>query len=289
VTAHPVDFIAIDVETANACMASICQVGLAAYHQGQPVGELKSYVNPEDYFDGVNVSIHGITAETVRGAPTLPRVIDVLRPLVTGAVLVCHTHFDRVAIRQGLERYSLPLLDCEWLDTARVARRQWEEFSHAGYGLQNVCSSLGHEYQAHDALEDAKAAAVVLHKAMEESGLGVSAWLQRAGQPLGNVLGNVVPVGRSGNPDGPLYGETVVFTGALNISRREAAEIAAQLGCDVAESVTKKTTILVLGDQDARKLNGHDISSKHRKALNLIEQGTKIRIIDESGFTAMVA
>ena len=279
----PVDFIAIDVETANARMASICQVGLAAYWRGEVVCEVKSYIDPEDYFDSLNVSIHGIDQDTVLGAPTIPIVMDKLRPLLTGAVMVCHTHFDRVAIRQALSRYSLPVLDGAWLDTARVARRQWTEFAHAGYGLQNVCSSLGHAYQAHDALEDAKAAAVVLQKAMEESGLDIGAWLQRAAQPLGNAY----PITREGNPEGPLYGETIVFTGRLNMPRREAAEFAARLGCSVAESVTKNTTVLVVGDQDARRLNGEDKSSKHRKAEQLIGAGANIRVIDESGFIAM--
>ncbi len=279
----PVDFIAIDVETANASIASICQIGLAAYHGGQLVGELESYVDPEDFFDGINVSIHGIDQDTVRGAPTLPKAIEILRPIVTGAILACHTHFDRVAIRQALERYSLPLLDCTWLDTARVTRRQWEEFAYAGYGLQNVCSSFGHVYHAHDALEDAKAAAFLLQKAMEQSGLDIVGWLKRAAQPIGGSA----PITRDGDPEGPLHGETVVFTGKLCVPRREAAEVAARLGCSVANSVTKKTTILVVGDQDARRLNGSEKSSKHQKTEAMIAAGARIRVIDETGFMAL--
>lgn len=40
------DFVAIDVETANANMASICQVGVATYSAGALVDEWKTYVNP---------------------------------------------------------------------------------------------------------------------------------------------------------------------------------------------------------------------------------------------------
>ena len=53
-------FVAIDVETANADMASICQIGIARCEGGVITDEWTSYVDPEDYFDGVNVSIHGI-------------------------------------------------------------------------------------------------------------------------------------------------------------------------------------------------------------------------------------
>lgn len=61
------NFVAIDVETANADMASICQIGLARYENGVLADEWKSYVDPQDYFDGINVSIHGIDESTVHG------------------------------------------------------------------------------------------------------------------------------------------------------------------------------------------------------------------------------
>ena len=83
-------------------------------------------------------------------------------------------------------------------------------------------------------------------------------------------------------PEGALYGEILVFTGALEIPRREAADLAAVIGCQVASGVTKKTTLLVVGDQDIEKLAGRDKSSKHRKAEELIEKGTPIRILKES-------
>lgn len=43
-------------------------------------------------------------------------------------------------------------------------------------------------------------------------------------------------------------------------------------------------TLLVVGNQDVRKLAGQERSSKHRKAEELINGGQKIRIISESDF-----
>jgi DNA polymerase-3 subunit epsilon len=54
------DFVAIDVETANADMASICQIGIASYSNGSLVDEWSALVEPEDFFDPINISIHGI-------------------------------------------------------------------------------------------------------------------------------------------------------------------------------------------------------------------------------------
>jgi DNA polymerase-3 subunit epsilon len=81
----------------------------------------------------------------------------------------------------------------------------------------------------------------------------------------------------------------IVFTGALQLARREAADMAAAAGGDVLPGVTKHTTMLVVGDQDISKLNGHDKSSKHMKAEKLITSGQQIRIIGESDFMALAA
>lgn len=149
------NFVAIDVETANADMASICQIGLVKYEKGVLSNEWKTYVDPEDYFDGINISIHGIDESVVKGAPTFPDLTDTLRLFLEGLVVVCHTHFDRVAIHQAARRYDVSAPECTWLDSARIARRTWKECAWKGYGLYNVCKILGYDFKHHDALEDA--------------------------------------------------------------------------------------------------------------------------------------
>jgi DNA polymerase III subunit epsilon len=81
----------------------------------------------------------------------------------------------------------------------------------------------------------------------------------------------------------------IVFTGALHIPREEAADLAATAGCGVAGSISKKTTILVVGDQDVRQLKGHEKSTKQRKAEELIAAGSPIRIIGEADFRSMMS
>jgi DNA polymerase-3 subunit epsilon len=282
------EFVAIDVETANADMSSICQVGLALFRKGQLVEEWKTYIDPEDYFDGINISIHGIDEDTVNGAPTISDISGEICRFLDDQVSVCHTHFDRVAVQQAFEKYKLHAPRCTWLDSARVARRTWSEFAFRGYGLGNVCAFLNYEFTPHDALEDAKAAAYILHAAIEKTGLDVEGWLRRVKQPIDpSGLGSGHAIKRDGNPEGPLYGEVLAFTGALEIPRREAAEMAARIGCQVEPGVTKRTTILVVGDQDVKKLAGHEKSSKHRKAEGLISKGQVIRILRETDFRGL--
>jgi len=277
------DFVAVDVETANPDAASICQIGIVAFENGRVKESWQSLVNPEDYFDDFNVFIHGIDERAVRGAPTFPQVFDTVQKWLVGAVVACHTPFDRVAVARVVEKYGLPPVDCAWLDTAKVVRRTWSEFSQRGYGLANVASKFGIAFAQHNAEEDARAAGEILARAIEETGMTASEWLERARKPIGPAS-----IAVDGNPEGHLYGEVVVFTGLLNIPRSEAAQLAANAGCEVATSVGKSTTLLVIGDQDVRRLAGHEKSSKHRKAEELIAKGQAMRILGERDFRRVV-
>ncbi len=280
------EFVAIDVETANADMASICQIGLARYKEGVLEKEWSSLIDPEDYFDDINIGIHGIDEKDVSGSPTLTEVASQLSAFMSNYVCVSHTHFDRVSVYRAFEKYSLKQLDVTWLDSARVARRTWEECAWSGYGLANICKIIGYEFKHHDALEDAKAAGQVILSAIDKTGLDINAWLGRVSKPIDpNNHGSIQ---REGNPDGEFYGETLVFTGALLIPRAEAAKLAASAGCAVGSGVTKKTTLLVVGDQDITKLAGKEKSSKHVKAERLISKGQEIRILKESDFKELI-
>ena len=282
-------FVSIDVETANANMATICQIGAARFVNGELADEWQSYVDPEDYFDVVNVSIHGIDEATVAHAPNFHAVVAELDRILSDRVVVSHTHFDRVALHQAAARYNVAPPSYIWLDTARVARRTWSAFAVRGYGLSNVCKELGYQFRHHDALEDAKAAGQILLAAMRHSGLGLDEWLTRVRQPIDlSKASSSSAVKRQGNAAGPLHGEVIVFTGALKIPRREAADLAARLGCQVAANVTKNTTLLVVGDQDVKRLAGYTKSNKHRRAEELILAGQHTRILQESDFRELV-
>jgi len=272
-------FTAIDVETANADLASICQIGVAKFEDDKLVDEWSSLVDPEDYFNSMNVHIHGIGEDDVSGAPTFPKIVDTLSSYLADSICVSHTRFDRVSIWRAANKYSLIPIETVWLDSARVARRTWAECARRGYGLRDVCKIIGYEFKHHDALEDAKACGQVLIAAMKQSGLDVDYLLAKSWKPIG-----LSDTPKDANPEGELYGEVIVFTGSLEIPRREAKDFAASIGCAVGSSVTKKTSILVVGDRDVTRFAGKVKSSKHLKAEQLIAKDQQIRILKESDF-----
>jgi DNA polymerase-3 subunit epsilon len=171
-----IDFVALDVETANKDIGSICQIGMAAFKDGVLIREWASLINPEEKFVAFNINIHGLTAADVAEAPTLPEVAKTLRAWLDRQMVVCHTMFDQQALAKGFAKYGLPELNCRWLDSCQVARKTWQ--SPKGHSLPVICGLIGHEFQHHDALEDAKAVGAIILAAWRKTGLTPAAWLK---------------------------------------------------------------------------------------------------------------
>jgi DNA polymerase-3 subunit epsilon len=289
------DFVVIDVETANADLSSICQVGIASFRDGELADSWGSLVNPEGEFSAANVSIHGIEEFQVQYAPTWRAIFPHIASRLENRIVVSHTPFDQRALARACDRFNLPGCECIWLDSAKVVRMAWPQFSKSGYGLSNLAAYFGIDYHAHNALEDARCTGLLLLRAITETGLSPEQWLARIEQPINSADHGYrprtwpSPSKRDGNPYGKLFGEILVFTGSLSISRNEAADAAAAAGCIVEDGVTKHTTILVVGDQDLRVLADHEKSSKHLKAERLIGKGQPISILGESDFMRIVS
>jgi DNA polymerase-3 subunit epsilon len=277
------NFTALDVETANEDPASICQIGYVEYDGTSLISEWKSYVDPEDEFTGFNIAIHGIDESMVAGAPTFVGIWEFLNFSLADHIVCCHTSFDRTSINKACTKYSLPIPNWTWLDTARVARRAWPKFAHKGYALRRLTKFIGYTFRHHDALEDAKASATILLAAIKETGIDLEGWIKRVEQAL-----DLTRITREGSPGGVLFGEVMVFTGALSMTRREAAALAAIAGCTVKETVNENTTVLVVGDQDLDHLAGYEKSAKHRKAEKLILEGHPLEILSETEFITLI-
>ncbi len=175
-------FTAIDVETANADPASICQIGVVDFRDGAIQDQQSILVNPGQPFSSINVHIHGIEEDAVTRSPTFPEIHAQLRRRLDGAVLVSHTAFDRIALEGAMTRYRLELIEATWLDSARIARLAWpREYGRRGWGLARIAGDLGIAFRHHDAVEDARAAGEIVLHACRSTGLNIDAWLDRSG------------------------------------------------------------------------------------------------------------
>lgn len=164
----PIDFTAIDFETANASAASACSVGMVKVSDGRVVDRAGWLIRPpfgHDGFNDWNTRIHGIRAEDVVDA-LLWR--DQLADLVAFAgddVLVAHNAgFDMGVITAACMASEIETPSYDYLCSLQLARKTYHLDS---YKLPVAAMAAGFEdFNHHDALEDAAAcAAIVAHAA----------------------------------------------------------------------------------------------------------------------------
>ncbi|RYG90207.1 MAG: transposase [Alphaproteobacteria bacterium] len=275
--AAPPDFVVIDVETACSRVSSICQIGIVGFRSGAEVFSYETLVDPRDDFYGFNTRIHGICAEHVIGQPDFGMVHAIVEGHLTGRTTVAHSYFDKGALGAACRVHSRPAIETIWLDSVRVAKRAWPQL--ASHRLNVLSRYLGITHKHHDALSDARAAGLVVVKAIDHTGIPLEGWLapptrQRA-----------APAPRAAR-DGPLKGERVFILGEPRdglLAQRVAA-----LAGRVVSSVGPTTTIVaVIGPEPF----GYDIryNAQFRKAEEIARAGESLRILSQSEIGELLA
>ncbi|GAA3873094.1 hypothetical protein GCM10022381_15130 [Leifsonia kafniensis] len=164
----PLNFTAIDFETANSSGASACSVGLVKVRDGRVVDKVGWLIQPpagHDAFLEWNTKIHGIRAEDVIGASTWAAQLPDLVAFADGDHLVAHNAgFDLGVIKTSTTVSGLVVPDFQYVCSLQVSRATYHLDS---YRLPVVAMAAGFEdFSHHDALADAEAcAAIMIHAA----------------------------------------------------------------------------------------------------------------------------
>ncbi|MYA44712.1 MAG: exonuclease [Gemmatimonadetes bacterium] len=188
------DFVGLDLETANADPATICQIGIATVQTARITHVWTQLVQPAARFDRHHTAIHGITADIVKGAPGFAEIYAELERRLS-EIVVTHTRFDVAALTQACRRERLPMFRRRWLDSSRIASIAWPgRFPRGARGLRVIAGDLGITFRHHDAGEDARAAAEIALRATASAGMSLT---KLAGNP--DLLGRP---GRSGRRRG---------------------------------------------------------------------------------------
>ncbi|MBT5471012.1 MAG: 3'-5' exonuclease [Nitrospina sp.] len=178
------DYLVLDLETANPDQASICQLGMVEVNNGAISKKYSQFIDPKDEFDPMHVSIHGITEDFVKEAPSFKSIYKSLRNILDNNIIVHHGPFDKIAIEKACNHFKLPVPKARWLDNQKVVRRTWKQFRKKGYALDNLCHHFDISLNHHDALEDAKATAKIFSLAVKKTGLSPRKWIERVKHPI---------------------------------------------------------------------------------------------------------
>jgi DNA polymerase-3 subunit epsilon len=296
------DFCAIDFETANSFRGSPCAVGLARVLDGRVADTHRRLMRPPegfDDFDAFNVMLHGITRTMVAHEPRFGDILPEIVEFADGLPFVAHNAaFDMGVIRDACGVSEIAWPQVSYACSLVLSRLTWRLLS---YSLPWVAAAAGVELDHHHEPEaDALAAgSIMVAIAHEHGAASLEELLSATRVQLGSLTPGdwfgclrtgfmhfVPPANQSADPNNPLYGREIVFTGALSSMTCETAwEIVASVGGQPCRSVTKGTNILVMGYQDASVLRpGERLSGKARRAEELRAAGQTIEVMCEADF-----
>ena len=230
-------FAAIDFETANSKPNSACQLGIVIVEDWKIVAEYEWLIRPPRmFFSPFCVRVHGITPRDCMNEPTWEKIWQQAAPILDGLLIVGHNvGFDASVLLNCCLHYEITPPRNELQCTRLISKRAWPDKS--GHGLAAVAERLGITFRHHNALEDARASALVTVQAAKLNGCSALEDLEAS---LGLVRGRLgfdqVRNPRTSN----LTRETKQDIGNLRIEPRHYRSD----GLPIKQAVNRKASLL---------------------------------------------
>lgn len=307
IVALPDSYTVIDTETTGLDygLCDIIEVAAVRVRNGIVVDSFSSLVKPPvyycydddgnespEYVDSFITGLTGITNEMLSSAPDPVDVIPSFIKFLSGDTLIGHNiNFDVNFLYDLCEKLGIDFSN-NFIDTMRIARKLLPELSH--HRLKDLTKHFGVTNQnEHRSLGDCMATNAIynLMKSQILSCIGEDAFVNsfchrhRPKLRSSDIVTDITDFDDSN----PFYQKTVVFTGALSsMQRKDAMQIIANLGGINADSVTKKTNFLVIGNEEFASSVKNGKTNKMKKAEAHILKGADLQIISEDVFLSML-
>ncbi|TQR20362.1 exonuclease domain-containing protein [Psychrobacillus vulpis] len=301
------DFVAIDFETANSSRSSVCSIGIVQVKDGAIKDEIHTFINPLSEFHYYNTKIHGISEEMVVSAPTFEEFWPDFKGFIENQTIIAHNaSFDISVLRSSLNNFHESYPDFQYGCSYLIAKKVWPNlFNHK---LSTVANYLGISLKHHDALEDARASALITVEALRKTrtnSIQELLNLQKIKIGIPTAINKQLNRTKKTNEDTlmqslvseiprlnkkhPFYRSTIVFTGRMvSMTRTQAAQLAVNCGAICSGNVDSNTNFLVVGDNDLVKYVQGIKSTKMKKVEAMISKGMPIEIVGEQDFLRLV-
>lgn len=156
--------VVIDTESCGGSKVDeVIGIGIVRLHDGEVL--MNTLVQPSEdvKFNWYATQVHGITQKALKTAPRFPVVWEMLHTLLDGKNVLAFNHSsDKRMLEQTTSKYRLDFPSVSWY----CVMKAYKQFTMRSQntGLSQACLELNVKAGNHDAVEDALAAARVVHR-----------------------------------------------------------------------------------------------------------------------------
>ncbi len=284
------DYVVLDIETTglDPLFDEIIEIGAIKVINGECVENFSKLVKPSKPISDFIIQLTGITNDMLANSKTIQEVLPEFIEFVSGMTIVGHNvHFDINFIYDNSMQVLNKPFPNDFIDTLRLSRRLFTSLNN--HKLDTVSAFLNVDAVGHHrALQDCQITQNV-YEGIKRYLVNNKIELQELFTPKKSEklkAKNITTDNIEFDENHLLYKKNCVFTGSLQIVRKQAMQIVVDLGGFCQDNVTKDTNFLILGNYD---YSSNEKSSKYKKAERYIVQGQDIRILSENVFMDLVA
>jgi len=263
------NFVVFDIETTGLDKQNdeIIQISAVKFIKDKKVDTFDSFISLSRHSSlPLKITmLTGIHDEDLDGAPNISNVLNRFDKFIQNLPLVGH----------NIERFDIPFLlnngfyrqDIEALDTLRIARSK--NIDVPNLKLPTLKNYFGIKNKSHNALEDCITNAIVYQRLRDNK-------LEKVEFDSSNIEQNI-------------KGVRIAITGEFEgIARNDIINEIKMRGGRYTTTVSHLTNYLLQGTQVANNLSADGLSTKQKKANELIEQGTNLKIISLDEFNEII-
>ncbi len=287
----PCDYTLIDIETTGLIPAydEIIELSAIKVRDNEIIDKYSTLVKPEYEVDEFITELTGITNEMLLNSPNIKDVLEQFINFIGDDIVVGYNvNFDINFIYDDYKGYFNKDFSNNYVDLMRICKKHC---ILPNYELKTVSefyniSTQGHHRGLNDCYIEFelynKVSAEIIEKYVCIKDFYNQNWYQC------KTAKDITTSNTSFNEDNFFFNKVCVFTGILDIPRKEAMQKIVDVGGKVSDTLNRETNVLIVGTQDCLKTKENGKSNKMLKAEKYILKGQDLQIISENDFMELI-
>ncbi len=162
----PMDFVAIDFETATQKKYSACAIGIVTVEDDKIVDQYCTLIQPPgNEYKWFTTKVHGLTGKDTASALSFREMYPEIKKRIKGKKIIAHNEsFDRGVMRETCAYYKLDYSELKLPEKWECTMKIYKAMGYKPARLDACCEKQGIELNHHEALSDARGCALLYLK-----------------------------------------------------------------------------------------------------------------------------